>query len=463
MRKFELYNPIRMIFGVGEFERLGELASEYGKKPLVVFGGEFAREAGLVDRAVELLKAADMDPVVFEGVEPNARLGTCRRGARIASENECDMVIGIGGGSVMDASKVLAFGFYDPDGIWKHIAHWEPDYEEFEEALPIVLVSTLAATGSEGDGGAVITNEETKDKVGVFGEALFPRVSIIDPELTLTVPTDYTRDGAVDMSIHVLESYFNGDQTAKFSDRCTEGFFAEVIEALEAVMDDPEDIEARSQLSWLGAISLQGFINQPRGGPFPLHAMEHPLSGYFDISHGRGLALLLPRWLKYVSREKPDKIIQFGDRVFTMELESHHPFEAADKVIGRFIEWLEDIGAWFFMDSLGIPNDPVIFRKMAEDVVRMYGKDGYLGGLKPLSVDDIVAIYEMCVRTGAPEDKAFGEERSKKKAALDEEGEEIVEIVEEVIELGEGEELPEGLEKEGYSIVEEIPEDDRAD
>jgi alcohol dehydrogenase YqhD (iron-dependent ADH family) len=485
VNNFELYNPIRMIFGEGEFERLGECAGEYGSKPLVVFGKCFARECGLLDRTIEILKDAGLDPVVFEGVESNPRLATCSRAAKKAIENECDMVIGIGGGSVMDASKVIAFGFYDPDNMWRHIAHWEDDFEPITQALPIILVSTLAATGSEGDGGAVINHEPTNDKVGVFSEFLFPKASIIDPKLQMSTPMEYTRDGAVDMSIHVLESYFNGDPSAKLSDRITEGFFIEVLDALDAIMEDPEDMEARGQLAWLGAIALQGFINGPRGGTFPLHMMQHPLSAYYDISHGRGLALLLPRWMKYVAREKPDKFIQFGDRVFGMDLETHHPFEAVEKVIDRITEWLEDIGAWFFMDDLGIPYDPVMIEKMADDVMRVHGKDGYIEGLKPLNREDIVAIYMMCVRAGAPEEtpveepseeETEGEETAEEtseeavadeaeatdKAEAGEEAEkEEIEVVEEVIELKEGEPLPEGVEGEDYIVVEEVVEEEK--
>jgi len=481
VKKFELYNPVRMVFGAGEFERLGELASEYGSKPLVVVGQYFAKESGLLDRAIELLTDVGLDAVVFEGVEPNPRLTTCQEGARMAAENECDMVIGIGGGSVMDASKTIAFGFYDPDAIWRYIAPWEEGHEPVEEALPIILVSTLAATGSEGDSGAVITNWETKDKIGVFGDALFAKVSIVDPKVQATAPIDYTRDGAIDMAIHVLESYFNGDPKARFSDRITEGFFIEVMEALEAILAVPEDLEARSQLAWLGATALHGFINRPRGGTFPLHMMQHPLSGHFDVSHGRGLALLLPRWLKYVSREKPKRIIEFGDRVFGMDLETHHPHEAADKVIKRIADWLRDVGAYFFMDDLGIPNDPAMFERMAEDVIRVHGKNGVIGGLKPLEVKDIVEIYRMCVRTGSAEKAAEpeaieeGEEADIQKregegadvAELSDEPEEAVsedeaeiEVVEEVIELGEGEELPEGVEGEEYVIVEEVVEEE---
>lgn len=460
MKSFELYNPIRMVFGEGEFERLGEFAGEYGSKPLVVFGSCFARECGLLDRAIDILKEAGLDPVVFEGIEPNPRLSTCSNAAKMAVENDCDMVIGIGGGSVMDASKVIAFGFYDPDNMWKRIAYWEDDYEPVTEALPIVLVSTLAATGSEGDGGAVITHEPTNDKVAVFGDVMFPKVSIIDPKLQVTAPMEYTRDGAVDMSIHVLESYFNGDPAATFSDRMTEDFFIEVLHATEAVMEDPEDVEARGQLAWLSAIALHGFINKPRGGSFPLHMMQHPLSAYYDISHGRGLALLLPRWLKYIGREKPEKIIQLGDRVFGMDLETHHPFEAVDKVIARITEWLEDIGAWFYMDDLGIPYDPEMIEKMADDVLKVHGKDGYIEGLKPLSRDDIIAIYTMCVRAGAPEETPE-EPAPEGDEAESEEGAEKVEVIEEVIELEDGEPLPEGVEGEDYIVVEEVVEEEQ--
>ena len=167
VRKFELFNPIRMIFGAGEFDRLGEIAAGFGKKPLVVIGQSHAKESGILDRGLELLKKAGMDPVVFEGIEPNPRLSNVpAEAARMAQKSKCDMVIGIGGGSVMDASKVIAFGFYDPDNMWRRVAHWEENHEQVGKALPIVLASTMAATGSEGDNGAVITNDETRDKAG---------------------------------------------------------------------------------------------------------------------------------------------------------------------------------------------------------------------------------------------------------------------------------------------------------
>jgi alcohol dehydrogenase YqhD (iron-dependent ADH family) len=460
VNKFELYNPIQMVFGVGEFNRLGELALEYGQKPLVVFGRKSARETGLMDRAVSILIDAGLEPVVFEGIESNPTLATIQAGAIKAMENECDMVIGIGGGSVMDASKIIAFGCFDPENIWQHIATWEENYTPIEQALPIIVASTIAATGSEGNSGAVVTNTENNQKVGVFSTLLFPQVSIIDPELTITTPFDYTRDGAIDMAIHVLESYFNGSD-ADFSDRATEGFFVEVMIALEALQEDLEDIEARSKLSYLGAIALTGFLNKPRGGAFPLHLMQHPLSAHFNISHGSGLALLLPRWLNYVKNEDPTKIIQLGDRCLSLDLETYHPLEAADLVITRLTNWLEDLGAWFFMDNLGIPNDPKLFREIAEQIIETYGDDdGLIGGIKPLGVDDIVAIYQMCVRTGAKVDKKkpaiVPDVQSEEEALADD----LVETIEEVIEIIEGEEPPEGLEVEEIIVIEEIVEEE---
>ncbi len=481
MRKFELYNPIRMVFGPGEFERLGELACEYGKKPLVVVGQSHAKESGLLDRGLGLLQDAGMEPVVFEGIEPNPHLTTCQDAARKAVENDCDMVIGIGGGSVMDACKVIAFGFYDPDDIWRRIAHFLDDFEPPDKALPIVLASTLAATGSEGDAGGVITNWETHEKLGVDAGCLFPKVSIIDPELHVSVPIDYTRDGAIDMAIHVLEGYFNGDPSATFSDRATEGFFVETMLALGTLLEKPEDLDARYKLSYLGAVALTGFINRPRGGEYPLHILQHPMSGHLDVSHGRGLALLLPRWLRYVAREKPDKIIQLGERVFGLDLETHHPYEAADKAIDQLTYWLEDVGALYFLDDLGIPNDPDMIRKIAEDCIRIYGdENGMIGGIKELGVEDVVAIYESCLRPGAPEvEEPEPEELETEEDTESEEGEveaveqteapsaeagevEVVtEIVEEIIELKEGEPIPEGLEGEEIIVVEEVIEEEK--
>jgi alcohol dehydrogenase YqhD (iron-dependent ADH family) len=284
VRKFELYNPIRMIFGTGEFERLGEVAKQYGKKPLVVVGRSHAKTCGLLDRGVEILRNAGLDPVVFEGVEPNPSVATCRKASLLARENDCDMVVGIGGGSVMDASKVIAFGFFDPDNIWNYVDYWNPGYKPVKQALPIVLVSTLAATGSEGDSGAVITNDETMEKAGVTADGLFPMASIIDPELTMTVSVDYTRDGAIDMMLHVLEGYFNEGESTPFADRCTEAFVVEVMLALASVLENPTDSDARGQLSYLGAIALNGFINRPRGGAFPMHRSEEHTSELQSLS-----------------------------------------------------------------------------------------------------------------------------------------------------------------------------------
>jgi alcohol dehydrogenase YqhD (iron-dependent ADH family) len=422
--KFELDNTVHMVFGSGEFERLGKLASPHGKKPLLVIGRSHAKTTGLLDMAVEYLHDAGIDPVIFEGIEPNPRLGTVTAAAKKAIEEKCDMVIGLGGGSVMDAAKAIAFGFYDPDNIWKHIAKWEDGYSSPEKALPIVLVSTLAATGSEGNMGGVVTNENTREKYPFGAPCLYPKVSIIDPELAMSVPMEYTSDGAIDMCVHVVEGYFNGDPSATFSDRMTESFILEVRIAMEAIREDPADADARYQLSYLGAVALTGFINRPRGGYFPIHSLEHPLSGHYDISHGRGLALIWPRWLRYVSRENPDKIIQLGERVFGLDLESHHPFEAAERAIEALEYWLEDIGELHYMDSVGIPNDPAMFEKMADDAIRMYGdENGTIKGIKPLTRNDVVEIYKMCLRSGAEEvdssDQAADESEDQEAAAVD--------------------------------------------
>lgn len=460
-----------MIFGPGEFARVGELSIKYGSKPLVVTGKWHAKNSGVLDLCIEYLTDSELDPVVFEGIEPNPRVGTVRKAAIFAAENGCDMVIGLGGGSVMDASKAIAFAFYDPDNIWKYVTHWEDDFRHAEKALPIVLVSTLAATGSEGNSGGVLTNEETNEKAGFFSPLVYPKVSIIDPELTLSLPLDYTRDGAVDMCTHVLEGYFNGDPTATFPDRISESLMVEVIIALEKVLENPEDIEGRFQLSYLGAIALTGFINRPRGGHYPLHNLEHPLSGHFDVSHGRGLAMILPRWLAYVSRENPAKIIQLGERVFALDLETHHPYEAADIVIERLSEWLEEIGEYFYLDDLGIPNDPAVFGELADEVLRMYGgKKGKIGGIKALGRNDIIEIYKSCIRTGA---RQVSQPKPRVETAQDyydddedetgisvESSVKEVEIVKEVIVLEDGEPLPEGVEGEDYVVVEEVVEEE---
>ncbi|MEZ4812739.1 MAG: iron-containing alcohol dehydrogenase [Caldisericia bacterium] len=302
MINFTQYNPVKIVFGPGEIKKIGEQAKTLGNKPLVVFGMNSAKETGLDEKCFQLLKEAGLEPIPFYGIEPNPRESTCDKAAEHAKTNNCDFVIGVGGGSVMDASKTIAASASTGKPVWSHVKMGEP----VTSALPIMTVSTLAATGSEFNAGAVITNWETNEKLGLFSPHMFPKISILDPELSITTPPNHTAYGGVDIMIHVLETYLtSNDNYTPVQDGISEAIMKTVVEYLPKAFSAGDDINSRSQLSWASAVALCGIPNNGRPGGFLMHWMEHVMSAHHDIPHGLGLSFLLPPTLEYISEAFP--------------------------------------------------------------------------------------------------------------------------------------------------------------
>jgi len=291
---FEFYNPTHLIFGTGTLSRLGEVAGKHGKKALIVTGGGSVKRSGVFDRAVESLNAAGVAYAECSGVEPNPRITSVRRGAQIARDEDCDVVIALGGGSTMDASKVMAAAFYYDGDPWDMIFHGQPDPHIPIRALPVITVPTLAATGSEMNMSAVISNEETSEKSFTQSECLYPEVALVDPELTLTVPKDQTAYGVCDIITHVTESYFNGDDGTPIQDRFAEGVILTAMEWGSRAIADGKDLEARAQVQWASIVALNGFVNVGTNGGYPVHMIEHTLSACHDITHAAGLSAINP-------------------------------------------------------------------------------------------------------------------------------------------------------------------------
>ncbi|MDI6808741.1 MAG: iron-containing alcohol dehydrogenase [Candidatus Eisenbacteria bacterium] len=394
MDNFEFYLPTRIIFGAGEIGRIGEEARTLGKKAIVVTGRKSTKETGLLKKVLSLLKKEGVEAIVFDKIEPNPRTSTVNEAGILAHEKKVEMVIGLGGGSPMDAAKAIAVAALDPGDIWRYIRTGkEKPYIRPEKALPIILVPTLAATGSEADSGGVITNWETKEKAIIGGECLFPRISIVDPELTFTVNEEYARDGGIDIIVHVLESYLNGTAEAPFQDRVTEGLILTVMENLPLCVTNPKNLDARANLSWCSAIALCGFPSAGREGAFPVHCIQHSLSAHYDISHGAGLGIILPNWMEYCCRARPRKFAQLGRRVFGIGSAKKKDLDIALETVKAVRKWIKQNGSAWRLKDIGIDSSK--FTRMAEDAVRIYGRDGFLGGAKRLSVKDIVSIYEM--------------------------------------------------------------------
>lgn len=389
--QFEFFNPTHLVFGAGSLERLGEIVAPFGKKALLVTGGGSVKRSGVFDRAVQSLRSVGVAVAECSGVEPNPRIASVRRGVQTAKAEGCDVVVALGGGSTMDAAKVMAAGaLYDGDP-WDMIFHGQPAPVIPTEALPIVTVPTLAATGSEMNMGAVISNDDTKIKSFIQAECLYPRFAVVDPELTLTVPANQTAYGVCDIITHVMEGYFNGVDGTPIQDRFAEGTIINAIEWGRKTVADGSDLEARAQVQWASIVALNGWVQAGVHMMPPMHMIEHALSAHHDITHGAGLAIVGPAWMRFAARHRPERFAQFAERAIGLSPEGKDDKTLAAEGIDAYEAFLKEIGCPTRLSEVGIGDE--LFGKYAEDaalVVR--DQDGNLLGRPPMSKDDIVGV-----------------------------------------------------------------------
>jgi alcohol dehydrogenase YqhD (iron-dependent ADH family) len=340
----KFYIPTRIISGAGSFKMLGTEACVIGKRALLVTGKSSTHKSGLLDRAMEDLKKNRIEVIVFDKVEPNPRSSTVDEGAKIIRENELDLVIALGGGSPMDAAKGMVIAAIGGKPIWHYI---ETRTKVRGNSPKLITVPTVAASGSESNSGAVITNWETHEKCVVSDSCSYPALSIVDPELTLTLPAKPTAQGGVDIFCHLVESYITAAQPQPLTDGIVETTMKIVVDYLPRVMAKLGDIEARSQLSWASTIACSDFAGLGGGdGSMTLHGMEHPLSGYYDIAHGDGLAALLPAWLKALADIRLHRLDKLGKQVFGER----------DGILAVEI-WLKATGMNLRLRDLGVEKD----------------------------------------------------------------------------------------------------------
>lgn len=397
MINFTLTMPTRIIFGKGESNKIGEIIPEYGTKVLLVTGKNSAKKTGSLGKIKQSLEATGIEYITYDRMEPNPRVTTVDEGARIAREEGCDVIVALGGGSTMDGAKAIAVTAFSGrsagdyirgsrKGTWKELL-------PVKEALPLITIPTLAATGSETNGTAVLTNWETGEKSSLGGPGLYPKVAILDPELTYTVSARYTADGAVDIFAHLYEGYFSGDEHANVQDEITEGLMRNVLAYGRKAIEAPTDYEARSHLLWTSSLALIGLANAGRGGGYPVHGMEHILSAHYDLSHGRGLAILTPAYLKWiVQSERPHRLARLGRKVFQIHEKDDQLASAA--TMDAVISWFKELGAYDTLKNAGVKREDLSM--LAKEAVRISGVDGkYLPGPREITSDDVLRIYEM--------------------------------------------------------------------
>ncbi len=383
MIEFNFYWPTRFVFGRAKIRNIGKLAREMGGKMLLVTGRSSMRRTGILDMVINSVKSSGVEVVLFEGIGPNPKAELIDEGGKIAKDERCEFVTGIGGGSVMDAAKGIAISATHLGSIWEYINSFSEFKEVTSLALPLMEVPTVAGTGSEGNGTTVITNEKTHEKSFVKSEFIFPKVSIIDPELTLSVPPEITGECGVDIICHVLEPYLTATSQFSASFRITEAIIKVVVESLPVAVKDGSNINARENLSWAATLACSPFRGLGLSGTGPLHHIEHAVSGWFDISHGAGLCALLPHWLEYIADDISERLREFGMEIFGEE-----------DAIRALRKWIEGMGIYKTLGELGV--DKKLFNQMAVDTIRVCGRgeDFILGGTRKLFVNDITRIYE---------------------------------------------------------------------
>lgn len=385
MDNFTFYNPTKLIFGKGQVEALKEQVPQYGKKVLLVYGGGSIKKNGLYDQVMENLKAIDAEVFELPGVEPNPRVSTVRKGIEICKKENIDLVLAVGGGSVIDCSKTIAGGAtYDGD-VWDLITN----KAELKSALPLGTVLTLAATGSEMNSGAVITNWETHEKYGWGSPLLFPKFSILDPENTYTVPRDQTVYGIVDMMTHVFEQYYHGQTNTLLQDRMCEAVLQTVIETAPKLLNDLENYAYRETILYNGTIALNNMLRMGTTGDWGSHNIEHAVSAVHDIPHAGGLAIILPNWLRYTMEKGKSKTKQLAIRVFGVDPDGKSDEEIAELGIKHLR---------MFWSSLGAPEtlaDYDIDKKTLDEISEKAMARGTFGGFYAMEKEDVKKILEM--------------------------------------------------------------------
>lgn len=389
MNSFVYDIPVKVYFGENQLGHLGEELSKFGKRVLLTYGGGSIKRIGLYDKVMAEIKNAGLEVFELSGIEPNPRIDSVRKGAQICKDEKIDVLLAVGGGSTLDATKWMAAGACVDFDAWDFFNEkWAP----VEKALPVVTILTLAATGSEMDAGGVISNPETKDKIGRIAEPLLPKVSFLDPTNTYTVSPYQTACGSADMMSHIIEVYFNMNQDLYMLDCFMEGMMKTIIKYTPVAMKEPENYEARANLMWTSSWAINGFVNGGKQQAWSCHPMEHELSAIYDITHGLGLAILTPRWMEYCLDETTvSKYVQFGVNVFGIDT-ALEPMAIAK----QSIEKLSD----FFFNTLGLKRTFTEVGIKAEDFPIMAKKacgDGILPGFKPLAQKDIEKIFEMCL------------------------------------------------------------------
>jgi len=387
MNNFVFHNATKIIFGKGTENQVGAETAKYCKKVLLHYGGGSIKKTGLYDKVTKSLRDAGVEYIELSGVQPNPRLSLVREGIELCRKNNIEFILAVGGGSVIDSAKAISIGIpYDGD-VWDFYT----GKASVEKAIPVGVVLTIPAAGSESSGSSVITNEDGWYKRGAGSVLMRPKFAIMNPEITFTLPPYQTACGAADIMAHIMERYFTNVKNVDLTDRLCEATLKTMIKNVPIALKEPENYAARAEIMWAGTIAHNDLLDTGRIGDWASHDIEHEISGIYDIAHGAGLAIVFPAWMKYVYKHDIDRFVQFATRVWNVEMDFECPERTALEGIKRLKNFFRQIGLPVSLSDANIADDRL--EEMA-DKRTDYGKET-VGKFVELNREDVLNILKL--------------------------------------------------------------------
>jgi alcohol dehydrogenase YqhD (iron-dependent ADH family) len=388
MQNFIVDNPTRIIFGKGTIARIGNEVKRFGAKVLFVYGQGSIKKHGIYDQVISSLNEANLSIVEFPGVKSNPVLSHVLNGIELARRENIDVVLAVGGGSVIDTAKTIAVGVKaEPGGdMWEFFTF----KKKIRNALPVLTVVTVSASASEMNPTAVITKEEGAQKFSISSPLIQPRTSVLDPTVLFSLTADCSAFSAVDIITHMLEGYFNNTEPeSPLQDRLVEGLMKTVMESTEVILKDPQNYNARANTMWSAILAFNGLTTAGMGLiSYPAHMVEHSLSALYDIAHGAGLSITLPGWMNYAVTTNPKKIARLGREIFNIK--ETDDLKAAVEGIHRLKRWFSSIGSPILLEEAGISGNEI--GKITENAAVL----ARLWGMKNYTHEVISEILRLC-------------------------------------------------------------------
>lgn len=387
MLNFTFENKTKIMFGKDTELQVGKEIKPYGNRVLLHYGRASIKQNGLYEKIVKCLKNEDLEIYELSGVQPNPRLSLVKEGIKLCRENNIDFILAVGGGSVIDSAKAIGIGtIYDGD-VWDFYV----GKNKAEDSLPVGVVLTIPAAGSETSTGSVITNENGWYKRPASNPVPRPKFAILNPELSFSLGAYQTACGVVDIMAHVMERYFTNDKNVDLTDRLCEATLKTIIKNAPIVLKEHDNYAARAEIMWAGTIAHNGLLNTGRIGDWGSHAIEHEISALYDIAHGAGLSIIFPAWMTYVYKNDVKRFIQFASRVWDIEIDTSNPEKTVLEAIDRTKNFFKYLGLPVSLKEANIPLNRL--EEMAEKTTEVKP----IGNFVKLYKDDVISILKLAI------------------------------------------------------------------